>query len=270
MLKSVMWSERGLLKPSLRNLLLVLLTTVSGCVDAISFLSFGQVFTAAMTGNTVLFGLALSHSSSLSVLHYGMALVGFMIGALIAAFIFLRHRSVTGWSGLVTRTLCVELAALAIYVVFVYVLPGKTFYHYESIWILLLACGMGVQGVSARRIGMNGVTTTVITSTLTGLMESVAWNLGHRVQRGRDVSNPSVQPPKSEQATPYESIVMWITVIVFYGIGAGVCGLFIVHDSLRAVWLPIGLILVVLIVAITAQFRQSHTSTRVVNTGLDT
>ena len=43
-----------------RESMLLLLTLVAASVDAISYLGLGHVFTAMMTGNTVLLGLALA------------------------------------------------------------------------------------------------------------------------------------------------------------------------------------------------------------------
>jgi len=44
---------------TIRNMLLLLLACAAGAIDAISYLGLGRVFTANMTGNTVLLGLAL-------------------------------------------------------------------------------------------------------------------------------------------------------------------------------------------------------------------
>ena len=52
--------REGLRAPTaLKNALVLLLTAAAGYVDAVSYLALGRVFTANMTGNTVLLGLAL-------------------------------------------------------------------------------------------------------------------------------------------------------------------------------------------------------------------
>jgi hypothetical protein len=48
----------------IRDALLVM-TAVTGLVDALSFLSLGRVFTANMTGNIVLLAFATAHAASL-------------------------------------------------------------------------------------------------------------------------------------------------------------------------------------------------------------
>ena len=48
-------------------LLLIVLTVVTGLVDAVSYLKLGHVFVANMTGNVVLLGLAVGGVSEFSV-----------------------------------------------------------------------------------------------------------------------------------------------------------------------------------------------------------
>lgn len=45
-----------------RDAMLVLLSLAAGCVDAVSYLGLNHVFTANMTGNTVLLGIALGQA----------------------------------------------------------------------------------------------------------------------------------------------------------------------------------------------------------------
>ncbi|UOF90720.1 DUF1275 domain-containing protein [Fodinisporobacter ferrooxydans] len=226
------------------NILLVLLTVTSGCVDAIGFLGLGQVFTAAMTGNTVLFGLAIVHSDGLNAIAYLVALFGFILGAAAGAVMLRRIRKTTGWSRTVTFTLCFELAALVLFAIIVSASGVRVTRAKVDLMLLILAFAMGVQGVAARRIGVNGVTTTVITSTLTGLVETLVWKFGNN--RLRIVE-------KSENTVPLISIVMWITVIVFYGMGAAICGAIEHHWQLQAIWLPIAIVFTVIVTAAVSE-----------------
>lgn len=220
----------------------------SGCVDAISFLALGQVFTAAMTGNTVLFGLALSHPTGLSAMRYAVALFGFMLGAAVASIMVMRSRKITGWSPVVTVTVWVELAALVLFAILVNTLSAHAIQGASDVLILILAFAMGVQGVAARRIGVNAVTTTVITSTLTGLMETLVWKTGEGMRRPLAVAQNETSAKQSGGSTAsVTAILMWISVIVFYGVGAGLCGVIELHVAFQAIWLPIGLVLAVLV-----------------------
>jgi uncharacterized membrane protein YoaK (UPF0700 family) len=233
------------LSNQVRNTLLVLLTMTSGCVDAVSFLGLGQVFTAAMTGNTVLFGLAVAHTGGLFAGRYVIALLGFIIGAAIAAVIVRRHQETTGWGRTVTVTLCVELVALLLFAVVCSIFSTLTSVE-SGFLIAFLAIAMGVQSVAARRIGMSGVTTTVITSTLTGLVESVVWNLG----RGKSsLSRDRSEVATKVKETPISSMVLWAAVVVGYAIGAALCGVLESHWHFQAIWLPIVFVSTVIVVA---------------------
>src|SRR6266571_5186770 len=65
---------------------------VSGVTDVATFLVLGDVFTSAMTGNTALLGIALSQGRILSATRSFSALLGFTLGAAVAALIYLRRR----------------------------------------------------------------------------------------------------------------------------------------------------------------------------------
>lgn len=67
--------------------MLVLLSCVAGSVDVMSYYSLGNVFTANMTGNTILLGLATGQGKVTSYLHSLAALGGFFAGALTGASI---------------------------------------------------------------------------------------------------------------------------------------------------------------------------------------
>src|SRR3546814_17031743 len=68
-----------------RDGMLVLLAIAAGCVDAVSYLGLGEVLTAAMTGNTILLGLAIGQAKVPAALRSCAALVGFVFGAVVAA-----------------------------------------------------------------------------------------------------------------------------------------------------------------------------------------
>src|ERR1700748_3388435 len=60
---------------------LAALTVVSGFIDAVSFLGLGHVFTANMTGNVVLIGLAVARAPGFSMAASLCALGAFLVGA---------------------------------------------------------------------------------------------------------------------------------------------------------------------------------------------
>ncbi|MDQ0189956.1 DUF1275 domain-containing protein [Alicyclobacillus cycloheptanicus] len=239
-------------KPAMHNTMLVLLTTTSGCVDAISFLILGQVFVAAMTGNTVLFGLSLIHADGLNPLNYASALLGFMLGAVTAALIFRRTRKGSGWTPTASVVITVELAALVLFALLSRA-PHILDDDWKQLLIVVLSFAMGTQGVTARRVGVNGVTTTVITSTLTGLMEICVWKVGQRLKLTPNADDAK-QP--ENQVTPL-TLSMWVIVIVAYGVGAALCGGLVSVWHLQAVWLPVVIVLAVVITSSASMMRMS-------------
>src|SRR5215475_13863369 len=65
------------------GLVLTALAMASGVTDVASFVTLGNVFTSAMTGNAALLGIALSQGRTLLALHSFAALVGFTAGVLL-------------------------------------------------------------------------------------------------------------------------------------------------------------------------------------------
>ena len=63
--------------------LLLVLTVLTGVVDAVSILSLGRVFVANMTGNVVFVGFALAGASGFSLAASLSALAGFLAGAAV-------------------------------------------------------------------------------------------------------------------------------------------------------------------------------------------
>src|SRR5262245_2492367 len=62
--------------------LLLLLTIVTGIVDAVSYLELGHVFVANMTGNVVFLGFAAGGASDFSIPAVLVAIASFLMGAL--------------------------------------------------------------------------------------------------------------------------------------------------------------------------------------------
>ncbi|MFE0525637.1 YoaK family protein [Streptomyces sp. NPDC058954] len=139
---------------------LLMLTLLSGVIDAVSLLGLGHVFVANMTGNLVLVGLSLTGAPGSSAAGPVVALGGFVVGALLVRAVAPRragHRALLGVCAALEAALFV-VAALA--------------WSYDGgvLPILLCAVALGMQNAAVRRLGLAGLTTTVMTSTLTGLV----------------------------------------------------------------------------------------------------
>src|SRR3954454_19551048 len=64
--------------------LMLVLTLLTGVVDAVSILSLGRVFAANMTGNVVFVGFAIAGASGFARAGSFSALGGFLVGASVA------------------------------------------------------------------------------------------------------------------------------------------------------------------------------------------
>jgi uncharacterized membrane protein YoaK (UPF0700 family) len=144
----------------------LLLTGAAGYVDAVSYLALGRVFTANMTGNTVLLGLALVQRDGGAIIRTALALGAFVAGAAIGAWLVHRSEGPAEWPRGVTIALgieCVLLAALA--ADRSAMLVGR---------VALAALAMGIQSAAARRLDVFGIATTFVTGTLTSLVSLIA------------------------------------------------------------------------------------------------
>ena len=67
------------------ELVLVVVTFVTGMVDAVTYLGFGHVFAANMTGNVIVLGFALVGAGDISATASVVSLAGFIPGAAVSA-----------------------------------------------------------------------------------------------------------------------------------------------------------------------------------------
>jgi uncharacterized membrane protein YoaK (UPF0700 family) len=157
--------------PRARDALLALLAGSAGCVDALSDLRLGNVFTANMTGNAVLLGIATGQQVAARALHSLAALAGFVLGVLAGAALCGRHGSEAGdWPPRVTLALAVELVALLALAVGWTLAGGDPVGGAEYGLVGVAALAMGLQSAAVRQLRAGGVATTYMTGTLTGLL----------------------------------------------------------------------------------------------------
>ena len=165
-------------------LFLIVLTVVTGLVDAVSYLMLGHVFVANMTGNVVLIGLAAAGVPEFSAAVSLVAMASFLVGALAGG----RLASSTGQHrgrllALSTYAeICAFAAALAVSLAS-NVSAGTSAYAL----VVLLALAMGLQNATARRLGVPDLTTTVLTLTFTGLAADSHFAAGVNPNVGRRV-----------------------------------------------------------------------------------
>ncbi len=150
--------------PLLRTLML--LTLISGLVDAVSYLGLGRVFTANMTGNVVVLGFAAAGAPGFSIPASLTSLGVFLIGALCAG---MAARRIARRGRLLLLAMATEaiLSGSAATVAFLASTVASGPDRYVVIGVLAFA--MGVRNATVRRMAVPDMTTTVLTMTLTGL-----------------------------------------------------------------------------------------------------
>ena len=151
-------------------LALGVLTVVTGLVDAISFLGFGHIFTANMTGNVVFFGFAVAGAPGLSISRSLTSLIAFLVGAILGGRLAVAMAATSRRRWLVA--IAVAEAGLLFASGFVSIgIDIRSATASTSVYgaIILTALGMGLRNATVRRLGFPDMNTTVLTLTLTGL-----------------------------------------------------------------------------------------------------
>src|SRR6201990_2955304 len=162
------------------------MTTVTGLVDAVSFLSLGHVFTANMTGNIVLLGFASTGVPQVSMARSITALLGFLAGSLAGGCIMAGASAVAQLR-----------AASSVFALEIVFLVGATLAalgysvvsspHFLRLYAMIAftAIAMGMRNAAVRKLAVPDLTTTVLTLTITGLAadSSLARGKNPRLQR---------------------------------------------------------------------------------------
>ncbi|MFG3045928.1 YoaK family protein [Streptomyces sp. NPDC048241] len=170
--------QRGMRLP----LVLLVLTVVSGLIDAVGYLGLGRVFTANMTGNVIVLGFAAVGAPGFSVPLTATSLGCFLLGAAAGGRLTSRVRRATRlrWTRL---TLTAEALLVGASAAIAFAWPGEPRTRYAL--IALTALAMGLRNATVRALAVPDLTTTVLTMTLTGLAAEsrLGSGTGHRAPR---------------------------------------------------------------------------------------
>jgi uncharacterized membrane protein YoaK (UPF0700 family) len=207
--------------PHKLHLQAILLTLVAGIADAVGYITMGGVFTANMTGNTVLAGIAAAEGFYSLAAERLAPLFTFFLGAMLARLLLrLSHRAMV--------PLLLEAAILA----------GVGFLSVgREIEVLIVALAMGLQASAVTHFSGTAVSTVVVTSTLARVADATL----DRLWRRPAGSLPIV-------ATPHLLVFTWIG----YFAGA-VAGTMLLHLIAWPLLVPAALLLVVIALAPSRQ-----------------
>ena len=234
--------------------MLLALTWAAGNIDAISYFGLGHVFTAMMTGNTVLLGLALAQGEVLAALRSILALVGFSVGVFVGALIVERESEPQDWPAVVTNAIGLEAVILAIFAGTSFLTGGAGVTYFL---IFLFATAMGIQSAAVRRLGVPGIATTYITGTLTSLMvDLLGWfrSIAARLPARRAEAGAG----RKASPMPWEQRVgLLASVVGLYCFGAFVGGVLELNASPLAPLLPLAAVMLVVVNAFIRQRQRT-------------
>jgi uncharacterized membrane protein YoaK (UPF0700 family) len=162
--------------------LLVVLTIVTGVIDAVSILSLGRVFVANMTGNVVFVGFALAGAQGFSVSAAMFALGGFLVGALLTGVAIGRFGNRRG--ALFCAGVLVQFGLLVIALAVAVVAGAPYGAAARNAIAAICALAMGLQNAVVTKLAVPDLTTTVLTRTLTGIaVDALAGGQGPALAR---------------------------------------------------------------------------------------
>lgn len=210
---------------TLQKYSMLLLCMSAGMVDVIGYLGLGHVLTANMTGNIVLLGIAIARAQEFVVLRSLLALIGFIAGNAIAAHMIGHVHTKNGWSSRVTAVFIVESILLLLFAIAM-ITPFSEQLSY--LFIVILATAMGMQTTAARRIGIAGISTTVLTNNLAAVVEDTISIL-------RSLRHANIRSLAKALST--DSYLRAGAVVIYFG-GVIAAAMLFHRVPMIAVWIP--------------------------------
>jgi len=225
------------------TLIAIALTFASGASDVASFTRLGSVFTSVMTGNIVLWGLAVARGSLSLASHTAVAVGGYIAGVAVGTWVAHGARGAraarSDQEGVLPRhvlwVLLTELTLLAGFAAGWEVSGASPAGWAQFCLLATLAAAMGAQSSAVNDMGLAQVSTTYLTGTLTGLVSSL-------VLPGQD--------------TPHGP--RRFGVLIGLAAGASLCGLFVATAADVVPALPLAALVTTLALAAGPGWRRPH------------
>lgn len=238
--------------------MLLILAWAAGSVDVISYLGLGHVFTANMTGNTILLGLALGQGQGLAVLRSMVALGGFTLGAAIGAIVVAPDRKREDWPPAVTGAVAFEGVVLGVFTIIWYLTGMARSAGVVYALIALSALAMGVQSVAIRHLGVVGIVTTYMTGTLTSFVAGlVGWLRSAAVPSTITRSGGNAVAPAAPAEYWEHRVGLQAAVLLIYGLAAVISGFGEIRWPTIVTLLPL---VAVALVVVNASIRHRYRS----------
>ena len=192
----------------------ILLALTGGFLDAYTYISRGNVFANAQTGNMVMLGINFMEGNFRGIINYIIPIIAFAIGVLLAEVIRTKLSK--------SEKLHWRQAVLAIEIILLISVAFIPF-DYVANTIISFICAMQVE--SFRKFHGNAYATTMCTGNLRSGMDALSVYLRER------------KPDQLRQAMHYFGIIL------FFTLGAGAGGVLTKYYGLHMIWLSCLLLL---------------------------
>lgn len=166
----------------LRDRFLLLLACAAGGIDALGLIGLGGVFASALSGNTVLLGIALVQGRLEEAVLCSTVFLGFVPGTVAGALLLRPVPKNAPWTGRITAAITIEAAALLLLVLGFFIIGDAEDVLSLAPLVALSAFAMGLQYATIVRLNVHGVSTTFVTSTLVNLV----WRLTVPERAGKE------------------------------------------------------------------------------------
>jgi uncharacterized membrane protein YoaK (UPF0700 family) len=207
---------------------LALLSSGSGCTDVLAFIKLGGVFTSAMTGNMALLAIALGRGHLLAASRSLCALLGFVLGVVLAAAVCNPSpKEDEDRRRVLRRLLPLELLFLVSCAALCSATAGSVQGALLYAVIALSALGMGIQAIAARASNSSGINTVVFTTNLVSILVPATRALARLPPAG---TLPARTGPQ-------------VHAFIAYGVGAALGAFLVYHWPESVVWIPVAAVL---------------------------
>ncbi len=235
------------------DLILLGLTIVSACIDAISYLGLGKVFPANMTGNTVLLGIGLASGDHGGASRSATALGMFVVAAAAAGALLPERVTVRAFVTVLVGEVILITTLCGWWLGFGADSPDGALRYG------LIALAGATMGLQSGLMGLLDVpvSTTYLTGTWTSLSAGAARSL-----RGRRL------PTGASEAAHGQALVVQAIVVSTYVATAMGAALAYRHIGATASLIPLGVLLCVIVGAVNTDLSADNTELSAVNTDL--
>lgn len=228
----------------------LLLTMVGGFVDAVGYIALFEVFTANMSGNSIHIGMYLGQHNWHDLLRPLCAVVSYVVGMLLTR-VAIGIAGRVGFTRIASFTFGVEALLL---VGFARARPtmhlGQVVQMHSLAYfglVAMLAFAMGVQTATLTNFGALSTYTTFVTGTLTKMTESITKALFWAWDELRQTGISHIVGKTAAQEDLRKSLML-AGIWSVYVIGAALGALAKSRWELRALYLPVAVLVVVIVV----------------------